>query len=130
MGVSVKQILAVYGYGIIQDCFGLLKSLRENSFSHADFLEFVEKIKNQDQEVYKKEIKKIKKNREQKKVEEPQNSKPFLKTGEIEKMEGVRCEKCRGEVYIESICSTNPMVKQGYVRKGICGTCGIEFGIR
>jgi hypothetical protein len=120
----MKQILSAFGYGLIQDCFGLLKTLGKQGLSHEEFLAFVEESKNEANDFIKEEMKK----------ELPKKEKPkkniFLKQGETELMKGVVCEKCKGVVYIEGICSSNPLVRQGFVRRGICGACGNEFGIR
>jgi len=120
----MKQILSAFGYGIIQDCFGLLKTLGKQGLSHKDFLAFVEESKKDSNDFVKNQIK-----NEQLKKEKPKKN-IFLKSGEIELMKGVVCEKCKGSVYIEGICPTNPLVRQGFVRRGICGVCGHEFGIR
>jgi len=120
----MKQILSSFGYGIVQDCFGLLNSLKEQGFSRDNFLDFVEGAKKSDLDLVK----------SQSKGKKPNSKAPeediFLKNGEIELMKGVVCEKCKGVVYIEGICSSNPLVQQGFIRRGICGVCGAEFGIR
>jgi len=122
--MSLEQITEGYGFGIIQDCFGLLQTLEDKGFSKDDFLKFVDASKKENNDSVKKQIKK----------EPPKEEKPrknlFLKSGETEKMNGVVCSKCHGEVYVEALCRHNPLVKQGFVRRGICGNCNAEFGIR
>lgn len=114
----MKKILDVYGYGIIQDCKKLIQGLEKAGISQSDFLDFVEKAKKTPSvKVASKKVEKIEKA-------------TFLKPGETEKMKGVVCEKCKCTIYIEGLCVTNPLVKKGFVRKGICGNCGTEFGIR
>jgi hypothetical protein len=115
----MEQILAAFGYGITQDCFGLINTLGEHGLSHNDFLKFVEKSKKKNNNFVKKQTKK----------EKPKNN-IFLKPGETVLLPGVVCGKCNGEVYIEGLCRHNPLVKQGFVRRGICGNCGAEFNIR
>lgn len=118
MEMLMKNILDIYGYGIIQDCHGVIKNLEKAGISQVDFFNFIEKAKKSPPEkTPTKKVKKIKKT-------------VFLKPGETEKMTGVKCEKCSETVYIEGICPRNPLFSQGFVRKGICGTCGNEFGIR
>lgn len=125
----MEKILSVYGYGIIQNLTGLLQTLEKEGFSVRDFLDYAEKAS-------KNKIKERKVVNKQPKLSKPKQlrtkikSVSFLKSGETELMQGVRCENCHGEVYIEAICPKNPLVKKGYVRRGICGTCGNEFGIR
>lgn len=117
----MKQILDGYGYGIIQDCFGLLTFLEEKGFSKTEFLKFVEKSKTENIPITPK-------------AKPKKHTKPiknlFLKPGETEKMIGVKCEKCGGAIYIEGLCPVNPLFQKGFVRKGICENCGNEFGIK
>ena len=54
----------------------------------------------------------------------------LLKSGESESMTGVSCSKCNSTVYIEGVCMGNKIVKQGYTRNGLCGSCGNNFLIR
>lgn len=119
----MKYLLNVHGYGLIQDCYGLINGLKKQGFSYDEFLHFVEKAKKENLDLSEKKAKK-------KGQELKETNKIFLKIGEPELMYGVVCSKCKGEVYIEGICCKNSLVKQGFVRKGICGSCGIEFGIR
>lgn len=138
----MKQILSAYGYGIVQDCFGLLKTLKDNGLSYDDFLDFVEKSKAESNPSIKKQIKKelLPKNKPVGKMDKSStvskenkpkvNKTKFLGVGETEKMSGVKCSKCGGNIFITPTCCTNPLKAQGFLRKGICGTCGIEFGIR
>jgi hypothetical protein len=123
MEVSImKQILSAYGHGIIQDCAGLLRSLKKQGLSHDDFLEFVEKSKADTLKIAEDQMEKEKPKRPRKDI--------FLKPGETVLLPGVVCSKCHGEVYIEGLCRHNPLVKQGFVRRGICDNCGAEFNIR
>jgi len=122
MAMSMKQILDGYGYGIIQDCTGLLQTLKKQGISKDDFLAFVEKTKKEGVIKPKPPVKKT----ENKSKKMPK----FLKSGETEKMNGVVCSKCHGEVYVEALCRHNPLVRQGFVRRGICGNCNAEFGVR
>ena len=55
---------------------------------------------------------------------------PLLKPGETETMDGVICEKCRESVYIEGVCGKDKIIKQGFTRRGLCGSCGNEFLVR
>lgn len=130
MGVGVslmKKIMEGYGYGIIQDCFGLLTVLEKEGFSKENFLNFVEKYK-------KKSIEKLELEIEKKRQDIPRKEVPiknkFIAPGELEKMENVICSKCQGEIFITATCCSNPLKRQGFLRKGICGSCGNEFGIR
>lgn len=122
----MNNIISSFGYGIIQDCAGLLYTLDKEGISHSDFILFVEESKKKINGMIPKSVVKPKK-----KKAKPKNGKNiFLKSGEIELMKGVVCKKCKGVVYIEGICPSNPLVQQGFVRRGICGECGAEFGIR
>lgn len=120
----MEKILSAFGYGIIQDCFGLMDILKKDGLSRDDFLKFIEESKNKNNDPVIKQVKK----------KLPQKDKPkkniFLKPGETVLLPGVICEKCHGEVYVEGLCRNNPLVKQGFVRRGICGNCGSEFNIR
>lgn len=120
----MNQILSVFGYGMVHDCEVLHQALKKQGISRGDFLEFVEKSKvglnGSSKEPVKKQVP----------IRQAPKKYIFLKTGEIELMKGVLCEKCKGKVYIEGICPSNPLVQQGFVRRGICGECGTEFGIR
>ena len=122
--MSLKQITEGYGYGIIQNCFGLLQVLKKEGISHNDFLKFVEESKKKDNDFVKKQPRK-----EPLPKEQPKRN-MFLKPGETVSLPGVVCDKCHGEVYIEGLCRNNPLAKQGFVRRGICGNCNAEFGIR
>lgn len=115
----MDKILSVFGYGIIQDCFSLIKTLEKHGFSHDDFLKSIEESRKENNNSVKKPIKKKKPGKN-----------IFLKPGETVLLPGVVCNKCHGEVYIEGLCRHNPLVKQGFVRRGICGNCGTEFNIR
>ena len=55
---------------------------------------------------------------------------PLLKPGETEEMAGVVCDKCHKMVYIEGVCAGNKIVRKGFTRRGLCGSCGSEFLIR
>ena len=120
MGLLMEKTLSVYGYKIIQNCFGLLQFLESKGFSQKDFLEFVEKSKKENAD--------LSKPAKHKKVKVTKTK--YLMVGETEKMSGVKCSKCGGNIFITPTCCTNPLKAQGFLRKGICGTCGIEFGIR
>ena len=117
----MKQTLEGYGYGIIQDCFGLLTFMEEKGFSKAEFLKFVEKSKTEN-------IPPVKKLQPKKQPKPIKNL--FIMPGELEKMSGVVCSKCGGDIFITAVCCSNPLKRQGFLRKGICEKCGNEFGIR
>ena len=121
MGVLMKKILEGFGYGIIQDCFGLLKTLEKKDFSNEDFLNFVEKYRKQESAVLEKQIEKNKP-----KIKE--NKSKFIVPGELVKMKGVVCSKCGSEVYTTAVCCSNPLKLQGFLRKTICSSCGLETG--
>lgn len=120
----MEQILSAFGHGIVQDCFSLIKTLKEHGLSHDDFLKFIEKSKNKNNNPVIKQVKKV-----QPKKEKPRKN-IFLKPGETVLLPGVVCSKCHGEIYIEGLCRNNPLVKQGFVRRGICGNCNAEFKVR
>ncbi len=120
----MKQILSAFGYGITQDCFGLLKTLKDQGFSKEKFLAFMENSKKETNILVKKQMKK------EPPIKNELKKSIFLKPGETVLLPGVVCDKCHGEVYIEGLCRNNPLVKQGFVRRGICGNCNAEFGIR
>lgn len=128
------KILEAFAYKTIQEFARIIKVLYKEGHSVDDFIEYAKKEK----EEAAKDIFEISYKRENKKnvqqVKAVEKSKPqkniFLKSGDIELMKGVLCEKCQGVVYIEGICPSNPLVRQGFVRRGICGVCGHEFGIR
>jgi hypothetical protein len=121
----MRQILEGYGLGIIQDCSKLLYALDKQGFSLDDFMKFIEKSK---KEIIKDTEKFVKKRLPKKQPDS--TSVKFLRPGETVPLPGVVCNKCHGEVYIEGLCRNNPLVKQGFVRRGICGVCGAEFNIR
>lgn len=122
----MEQIMEVYGYGIIQDCAGLLQALDVNNFAYSDFVKFVEKSKKEN--ITSRIVNKPKKNIILKPVKKIKNL--FIAPGELEKMDGVKCSTCQGEIFITATCCSNPLKRQGFLRKGICGSCGNEFGIR
>lgn len=128
----MKKIMEAYGFGIIQDCDGLFTTLKKKGFGVGDFFSYAKDFKNKEIEILKKDVKERETRRE--KIKQPKKEKPrkniFLKPGETVLLPGVVCEKCHGEVYIEGLCRHNPLVKQGFVRRGICGNCGTEFFIR
>lgn len=127
----MNSILEVFGYGKIADFATMYKMLKSKGFSLEDLLVFVQKEKDRVNTRIQSRL-----NRESKQHHENQSKREatkkvlLLRAGEIEKMGGVKCANCSGDVYIEAICGKHSLVKKGYVRRGICGECGIEFGIR
>ena len=128
MHSAMNAIINFYGFGIVQDLMNLHETLVKRGFSFEEFKKFFDGAK-------------VEKTKSVIPAIEPKRSKPqkreskkilirFLKPGETEKMQGVLCSKCQGDVYTEALCGRNPLVKKGFLRKGICGTCGNEFGIR
>lgn len=124
----MEQIIEGYGFGIIQDCDGLFQTLKKKGFSLDDFLVFVEEIKKKKGEEIDKFVEKIKPKEEPKVDQEVKHK--FMVPGELEIMKGVLCSKCKSEVYTTVVCCSNPLKKQGFLRKTICSSCGAENGQR
>jgi len=130
--VEMKKLLEPFAYKTIQEFARILKIIFIKGFSVNEFLEFA-KLEKEDALKDFFEIKINPKGKQvivskRKIIESEKNI--FLRSGETEKMNGVVCNKCHGEVYVEALCRHNPLVKQGFVRRGICGNCNAEFGIR
>ncbi len=130
--VEMKKLMEPFGYKTIQEFARIAKLVSTKGFSVNEFLEFAKSEK----EEASKDFFEIKINSKGKreiiskrKITESEKTR-FLRPGETELLPGVVCDKCHGEVFIEGLCRHNPLVKQGFVRRGICGNCNAEIKVR
>jgi hypothetical protein len=140
----MKEILEPFAYKTIQEFARIVRSFSKSGYSMDDFEKFAKKEKEEAaKDFFEERIdglgtkrmvatrKSTPKDRGKLCTGKKKPVKPeFLKPGETILLPGVVCEKCHGEVYIEGLCRNNPLSKQGFVRRGICGNCGAEFNIR
>ena len=139
MGMDMRLITDIfkgYNLGRMQSVNFILKTMLENDLTPKDLIDYVESELDIIKGKVEKDIKtnydtimahkaKIKNNKPEPKpkakTKEEKKQVPFMKSGETKIMEGVVCEKCKGVVYSEALCRKNPLVKYGYIRRGICG---------
>lgn len=118
--------MEAYGYGIIQNCDGLFQSLEKEGFGVNDFLTYAKDLKNKKIDEFKK--KEIDEKKVKKQIKKSIVKSKFLVPGELEIMKGIVCSKCGNEVYTTVVCCSNPLKAQGFLRKTICSSCGLETG--
>lgn len=138
---KLKKSLAVFSFGQLQNFRNLLNIMEKENIVKAEIESFVASAGTKTSQEKKLSAEAAQKRQEkferQKKTREEYDKQianggriVLLKPGEIELMPNVVCNKCKGEIFIEGLCTKNPLVKLGFARRGICGSCGNEFGIR
>ena len=141
MGVLMKKILEAFAHKTIQEFARILKTFSKKGFTVDDFIEYAKKEKEEfAKDVF--EMQKVEENGvkvkkmvatrkstlEDRKPKENPEQKKFIVPGELELMTGVLCSKCGSDVYTTAVCCSNPLKLQGFLRKTICSSCGIENG--
>ena len=133
----MNEILKSFSFKSIQETARIIKSFLKKEYSVDDFIEFAKKEKEdlitEDMEERINSLGEVENipltEKTKKEIQKEHGTKvSFLKPGELELMTGVLCSKCGSEVYTTAVCCSNPLKLQGFLRKTICSSCGIENG--